>query len=75
MYLELGHTAARHSKLAVMRMPNDFGCSVATHFIKKLSILKKKIGIKSMHLEKKLKCIMKVRMYINISFIIIETLI
>lgn len=69
MYLELGHTAARHSK------PNDFGCSVATHFIKKLSILKKKIGIKSMHLEKKLKCIMKVRMYINISFIIIETLI
>lgn len=78
MYLEPGHTAARHSKLAVMRMPNDFGCSVATHFIKKFKHFEKKklkFEIKSMHFEKKFKCIMKVRMYINIFFINIETLI
>lgn len=34
MYLEPGHTVTRHSKLAVMRMPNDIGCSVATQFEK-----------------------------------------
>lgn len=55
MYLELGHTAARHSKLAVMRMPNDFGCSVATHFIKKIKHFEKKNWDKINALRKKIE--------------------